>query len=71
MGFADWFRCAPNAAVQAWLVLVGSRTGAQRAQFTRLTAGLRRRETPQEQVRRWQRVIRTEMRAVDRQVAGA
>lgn len=30
-----------------------------------------RRETPQEQVRRWQRVIRGEMRAVDRQITGA
>jgi hypothetical protein len=34
-------------------------------------AAPRRRETPQEQVRRWQRVIRGEMRAVERQIAGA
>ena len=31
----------------------------------------RRRETPQEQVRRWQRVLRNEMRAMDRQITGA
>lgn len=30
-----------------------------------------RRETPQEAVRRWQRVIRSETRAVDRQIGGA
>ena len=30
-----------------------------------------RGETPQEQVRRWQRTMRTEMRAVDRQIMGA
>jgi hypothetical protein len=73
--FADLFKCGRCHVARGRPVLRVKQPRrlpcTDAASLRRLGLGARRRETPQEQVRRWQRVIRTEMRAVDRQIAGA
>jgi len=67
MGLFDVFKCAAlgRRTVRHPCRAVNARRPSA------LADALRRRETPQEQVRRWQRTIRSEMRGVDRQILGA